>query len=503
MEAHRVATTRSVRKLVFSRAISVIAIAAATLTGCATNPVTGEREVNLVSEEKEIQIGKENDAAVRKQYGVYNAPALQAYVNEVGQKLAKHSQRANLEWHFTIVDSPDINAFALPGGYVYITRGLMAYLDSEEELAGVIGHEIGHVTARHGAQRETQGTIAQALSIGAEILGQVVGGVQGAGQAVAGAASQWMLTYGRDQELQADQLGATYLAGNGYDPKGMIKVIGVLKNQEVFAADRARAEGKTVQKMPDWGSTHPSNDQRLHDIVEIANKLKVQGATDAGRDRYLRAINGMTFGESREQGVVRGNSFMHEPMGIAFSVPDGWKLRNSADTVVAINAAGTVGVAMALVTGAGANDEDIIRKIFKPQAGQAKATQINGLPTTYFVGRAVDEKGQAVPLELTLIDYNKQTYLFRSMFKSVEAHNAAAPELRAVINSFHPITPTERQQARPFQIRTLPLASGQNVGALARSAPLGRYAEQELRLVNGIYPQGELAAGRLVKTIAQ
>ena len=160
----------------FSRAISVIAIAAATLTGCATNPVTGEREVNLVSEEKEIQIGKENDAAVRKQYGVYNAPALQAYVNEVGQKLAKHSQRANLEWHFTIVDSPDINAFALPGGYVYITRGLMAYLDSEEELAGVIGHEIGHVTARHGAKRETQGTIAQALSIGAEILGQVVGG---------------------------------------------------------------------------------------------------------------------------------------------------------------------------------------------------------------------------------------------------------------------------------------------------------------------------------------
>ena len=241
----------TVGKILSAIALSIM------LGSCSTNPATGQRELSLMSEADEIKVGAENDAAVKKEYGVYNSPQLQTYVNEVGQKLAKQSQRANLTWHFTVVDSPEINAFALPGGYVYITRGLMAYLDSEEELAGVLGHEIGHVTARHGAKRQTQGTIASVLSIGAEILGQVVGGVQGVGQAVSGVAGQMILSYGREQELQSDQLGAQYLASNNYDPKAMIKVIGVLKNQEVFAADRARAEGKTVQKMPDWGSSHP------------------------------------------------------------------------------------------------------------------------------------------------------------------------------------------------------------------------------------------------------
>lgn len=486
-----------VRKIVSAIALSIM------LGSCSTNPATGQRELSLMSEADEIKIGAENDAAVKKEYGVYNSPQLQAYVNEVGQKLAKHSQRANLTWHFTVVDSPEINAFALPGGYVYITRGLMAYLDSEEELAGVLGHEIGHVTARHGAKRQTQGTIAQVLSIGAEILGQVVGGVQGVGQAVSGIAGQMILSYGREQELQSDQLGAQYLATNNYDPKAMIKVIGVLKNQEVFAADRARAEGKTVQKMPDWGSSHPSNDQRLSEIAQIASTLKPRGATDAGRDRYLRAINGMTFGDGREQGVIRGNSFFHEPMGVGFSVPPTWKLRNSADMVLAINSEGTVGVAMALVTGAGRNDEEIIQKIFKPETGKADKTQINGLPTTYFVGRAVSEDGKAVPLELAVIEYNRQKFMFRSMFKSIEARNAVASEVRAVVTSFHPMTANDKQLAKPYQIRTLPLPAGQNVSALARGAPLGRYAEQELRLINGVYPQGERAPGQLVKTVVQ
>ncbi len=479
------------------------AVLCSLLVSCSTNPVTGRQEVSLLSEADEIKMGKESDASVRKEYGVYNSPPLQAYVNEVGQKLAKQSQRANLVWTFTVVDSPEINAFALPGGFVYVTRGLMAYLDSEEELAGVIGHEIGHVTARHGATRQTQNTIAQAISIGAEILGQIYGGVAGAGQAVSGVAGQMITSYGRDQELQADQLGAQYLAVNGYDPKGMIKVIGVLKNQEVFAADRARAEGKTAQKMPDWSSSHPSNDQRLHDITEIANSLKRQGSTDAGRERYLRAINGMTFGEGRDQGVVRGNSFYHEPMGVGFSVPANWKLRNSADTVLAINNESTVGVAMALVTGAGATDEEVIKKIFKPETGKADKTQINGLATTYFVGRAVGEDGKPVPLELAIVNYNQQKFMFRSMFKSIEARNAAANEVRAVVTSFHPLTANDRQLAKPYQIRTMPLAAGQSVSTLARGTPLGKYAEQELRLVNGIYPQGELQSGRLVKVVAQ
>lgn len=484
------------------RALSALLLTSLLLGACATNPVTGEREVSLVSEADEVKIGVEADAEVRKEYGVYKAPALQAYVNEVGQKLARNSQRSNLKWQFTVVDSPDINAFALPGGYVYITRGLMAYLESEEELAGVLGHEIGHVTARHGARRQTQGTIAQVLSVGAEIFGQVVGGVAGLGQAVGGVAGQFITAYGRDQELQADQLGAQYLSANGYDPKGMVRVIQVLKNQELLAAERAKAEGKTVQKMPDWSSSHPSNDQRLREIVEIANSLKVQGTTASGRERYLRAINGMTFGDGREQGVVRGNNFYHDPMGVAFTVPAGWKIRNSSETVVAVNAAGNVGTAMVLVTGAGANDEEIIRKIFKPQTGKAERTQINGKPTTYFVGRAAAQDGSVVPLELAIIEHNDQKFLFRSVFKSVEARNAAAEELRSTVTSFRSMTATDRQQARPYQVRTMPMPAGQSLAALGRNTPFGRLAEAELRVLNGVYPQGEIAAGQLVKVVS-
>jgi predicted Zn-dependent protease len=358
------------------------------------------------------------------------------------------------------------------------------------------------VTARHGAQRQTQGTIAQVLAVGAEILGQVAGGVSGLGQAVGGVASQMIMSYGRDQELQADQLGAHYLAGNNYDPRGMIKVIQVLKNQELLAAERVRAEGKTPQKMPDWNSTHPSNDQRLAEIRQTANNLKVPTTTDAGRERYLRAINGMTFGDSRDQGVVRGNRFYHEGMGIAFTAAPGWKLRNSQESVIAVNSEGTVGTVLGVATGAGNTHEEIIQKIFKPRTGKIDKTQINGLPTSYFVGQTTAQDGSPVPLELAVIDYNNQRFVFRSLFKSVDARNAAANDLRATVTSFRPMSAADRQAAKPWQVRTVTMPAGQTIASLARSTPFGALAEAEMRVLNGVYPQGEIAPGRMVKVIA-
>lgn len=490
------------RSDVLRRRLAALGVVAMSLLfgACATNPVTGVSEVSLVSEADEVKIGTEGDAQVRKEYGVYKSPALQTYVNEVGQKLARNSQRAQLKWHFAVLDSPQINAFALPGGFVYITRGLMAYLESEEELAGVLGHEVGHVTARHGAKRQTQGTIATVLAVGAEVLGQAVG-LSGLGGAVGGVAGQFITAYGRDQELQADQLGARYLAANGYDPKGMIRVIQVLKNQELLAAERAKAEGRTPQKMPDWSSTHPSNDQRLREIVEIASALPAQGLANSGRERYLRAVNGMTFGDSREQGVVRGNSFIHEPLGIAFTVANGWKIINGSENVIAINAAGTVGAAMALVTDAGKTDEEIIRKLFNPQSGKAERMQINGMPATYYVGRATSRDGTVVPLEFAIIDHNNQKFLFRSVFKSVEARNASAAELRSTVTSFRALSAADRAQAKPYQVRTLPMPAGQTLASLGRGTPFGRLAEAELRVLNGVYPQGEIGAGQLVKVV--
>jgi predicted Zn-dependent protease len=210
---------------------------------------------------------------------------------------------------------------------VYVTRGIMAYMDSEADLAGVIGHEIGHVTARHGAQRATKQQRAGAGVMAATVLGvlvEAVTGVQGAAQAAnqvsTGMAAGSIASYSRDQELQADKLGAEYLSRVGYNPKNMVDVIGVLKDQERFAVDNAKAAGKKVPEGGNWLASHPTNDQRLSQITSIAGGYKGNFNDDA-RARYLQAIEGITYGDGREQGVVRGQNFFHEPLGLALTAP--------------------------------------------------------------------------------------------------------------------------------------------------------------------------------------
>ncbi|TAF82732.1 MAG: peptidase, partial [Curvibacter sp.] len=220
---------------------SLALVSSALLVACGTNvvnPVTGQTERSAMSEEAELAEGAKGHQQVLQEYGVVKNPELQAYVNALGQKLAAQSHRTQLQWRFTVLDSPEINAFALPGGYVYVTRGIMAYMESEADLAGVIGHEIGHVTARHGAQRATSQQNAGLGVFAASVLGAVAEayGVTGAGQ-LAGQVSQnvaagYIASYGREQELQADGLGAEYLYRTRYDPRNMIDVIKVLKNQE-------------------------------------------------------------------------------------------------------------------------------------------------------------------------------------------------------------------------------------------------------------------------------
>jgi predicted Zn-dependent protease len=216
-------------------------LAALWLAACAsvTNPVTGERELTVMDEPTEIAEGAKAHQEVLKEYGTVKDAALQAYVDRVGQKLAAQSHRANLKWTFTVLDSPEVNAFALPGGYVYVTRGIMVYLDSEADLAGVLGHEIGHVTARHGAQRATSQARAGAAVAGATILGAVIEattGIPGVARAAGGVAQAGaaglIASYSRDQELQADQLGAQYLARTNVNPGNMVDVIQVLSDQE-------------------------------------------------------------------------------------------------------------------------------------------------------------------------------------------------------------------------------------------------------------------------------
>ena len=493
------------------RKLFSLALTGVLLAGCGTatvNPVTGQTERSVMSEEAEIAEGAKGHAEVLKEYGAYNNPAVQNYVNALGQKLAAQSHRANLQWHFTVLDSPEINAFALPGGYVYVTRGIMAYLDSEADLAGVMGHEIGHVTARHGAQRATRQQTAGLGVLAASVLGMVLEsqGVSGAGQlasqASQTAAAGYIASYGRDQELQADGLGAEYLARTHYDPHNMVDVITVLKNQERFAADQAKAEGRPVPAGNDWLASHPSNDQRLQSITALANQYKAQGAYgDDGRTRYLKVVSGMAFGDSPSQGLVRGRNFYHEPLGIALTAPSGWTIQNDQEQLSVLNPARDAALLVQVVPpNAGNTPADIVRNMLKPTQGRLEATSFNGLQASRFVGSRAGSNGQVQPLEGSVVEGpGGRWYLLVAAAKDGAALQRARAARREAEESFRALNSKDRAAARPWVIKTVAYPKG-GFAELAKASPIDR-PEQQLRLINGYYGGGEPKLGQLVKVV--
>jgi predicted Zn-dependent protease len=289
---------------------------------CATNPVTGKRQMSLLSEAEELAIGQQQDAEIRREMGVYDDPELQRYVNDIGQSLARVSHRPNLPWTFTIVDNPAINAFALPGGYIYVTRGILAYLDDESELAGVLGHEIGHVTARHAAQAYTRQ--AQA-SIGLAILGIFVPSTQPFADLGATGLSVLFLRHGRDAELESDRLGVEYGSGAGYDPSGVPR----------FLATLARVSALSERGVPNWLSTHPDPGSRVTKAEPVAGKFVSEESKAVNRDQYLERIHGLAFGDRLEDGIVRGNEFLHPLLQLGVKFPEGWELTNTPQAVLA------------------------------------------------------------------------------------------------------------------------------------------------------------------------
>ena len=472
------------------------------------NPVTGETERSVMSEADEVAQGKKAHQQVLEEYGAYPNPKLQAYVTQLGQRLAAQSHRSQLEWHFTVLDSPEINAFALPGGYVYVTRGIMAYLESEAELAGVIGHEIGHVTARHGAQRATSEQNAGLGVFAAGILGAVLEtqGFYGAGrlasQVSQTVAAGYIASYGRDQELQADGLGAEYLARVQYDPRNMIDVIKVLKDQERYAADMARAEGRPVPAPNNWLASHPSNDQRLQTISQLAAQYGGRDKyADEGRDRYLAMLRGVGFGDSAAQGLTRGRNFYHAGLGIAITAPTGWRIQNASDQLVLVNSAGDAALTMRLVPPkAGSTHADILRNYLKPIQGRSESTTLNGLQATRFVGQRQNAQGQPQPLEVTLVaGPSGNQFLLQYGARDAQALQRARPALREAEGSFRAMTRADTEAARPWVVQTVPYPSG-GFAELAKSTPLP-HSEQQLRLINGYYSGGEPKPGQLVKTV--
>ena len=325
----------------------------AVLQGCATNPVTGKQDFVMMTEQQEIALGRQYHAEIMKQYVAYDDPALQAYVNRIGQELAANSHRSNLDFRFTVLDSPQVNAFALPGGYVYVTRGIMAYMQDEADLAGVVGHEIGHVTARHSVRQQAQQTIA-GLGVAAVAIGTGSAELANLSSSLGGAL---VAGYGRGMELQSDGLGAEYLARSGYDPQNMIDVVTLLKHQELYERERAEQEGRPPSVYHGLYSTHPTNDRRLQEVIAAADEFKTAEITRPNTGEFLKLTNGMTFGDAEGQGIVRGQAFYHKDLNLTLSFPDGWRLDNQPDSLIGVSGDGSQIIQMSMTDLAGQSPE--------------------------------------------------------------------------------------------------------------------------------------------------
>ena len=322
--------------------IAVLALGMAA-GGCATNPATGAKQISLVSRGQELEMGREADPAIISEYGLYDDPKLAAYVDSVGQRLGKVSHLPTMAWHFRLLDSPVVNAFALPGGYIYITRGIMAQMNSEAQLAGVLGHEIGHVTARHSAQQITNQQIAQ--------VGLLVGMVAFSGfREYGGLAAQGMgllfLKYSRDHESQADELGVQYTARAKYDPRQIPATYETLKR----IGDREGAG------LPNFLSTHPDPGDRQVRTRQLA-EATVGGAAlnlEIGAANYRKHIEGLVYGDDPRAGYFENSRFYHPQLGFQLIFPSGWKTVNNPSAVVATNE--SMGATMQLTLGSTKNE---------------------------------------------------------------------------------------------------------------------------------------------------
>ncbi|WOX06632.1 M48 family metalloprotease [Microbulbifer pacificus] len=473
------------------------ALLLATATGCAFNPATNRPDLVLMSEEKEIKIGREMHEKLVASTPIYNDPILTAYVEHVGQKVAKASDRPDLTYHFTIIDSQDINAFALPGGYVYINRGLLTYLHSEAEMAAVLSHEIGHITARHAVRQKTAATgagVASVLSVlvtGSGVVGDV--------------ANLWSTAavkgYGRDMELEADRFGAQYMYNAGYDPQSMINVIALLKDQETFSRRRARIEGKQQQTYHGVFSSHPRNDVRLREVVEAAGKLP-EDKKVTKVEYYREKTDGIVYGTNAQESEK--NRFNHKSLGFSLLFPEGWTVENQRSAIVGTAPDKSATLTIRVDKRDGNQPADMALRDVYDVRSLEQDEALSQYRLEGYTGK-LPAKSADGPDRVAILFYGSRQYILEG--KSIEKpkNTEAATELDNLymtsIRSFRPLRQTDITKPDIKRVRYVQANDKTTFASLARHMEIGEYAEEQLRLLNGYYPRGEPKPGEWIKIV--
>ncbi len=470
-------------------------LALALLTGCAVNPATGKREFSLVSAEQELQIGREGYAAAIAEYGDYDDARLQAYVDSVGQRVARASELPNLEWHFTVLDDPVVNAFAMPGGYIYITRGILAHLSSEAQLAGVLGHEIGHVTARHSAKRITQQQIA-GLGLG------LAGAFSETFRRYSGAAEQGLglllLKYGRDDESQADALGIRYSLAAGYDPREIPATYAMLK----------RIGERAGSALPFYLSTHPDPGDREQRTTALAATAATGHTGLAIRQQgYLGRLRGVVFGPDPRGGYFEGARFYHPTLGFEMSFPEGWATQNGHSAVITQEGQKQAFAQLTMAPNAGTQSPAEYVAALKRDGRVASAagtsTTIGGWPA--WVGHVTVPPAQGATTGATLFAaWVRQSpdRLLQVLGQSAAVGDANDAKLSALAHSMRPLQDARRATPVPDKIVVAPApAAGTFSAVLARLGPCA-VAIDDAAILNGVSADAAVSAGQWLKTVA-
>jgi len=476
------------------------------LGACSVNPATGKKSFTaFMSEEKEKQVGASEHPKIIEQFGgVYEDSNLGFYVARVGAKLAQFSELPDLGYTFTILNDEKVNAFALPGGYVYITRGLLAIVADEAEMAGVLAHEIGHITARHSSQRYSA-TVA--TNIGLQILGvigSVAGAPTGAGQIASLGAQAALQSYSREQELESDMLGVRYLSRAGYDPDAMTSFFRKLKaHSKLEAAMRGKKDkSDSVNIM----STHPLTSERIAEAEKLAAQVTLTGK-ERRRAAYGREIDGLIFGDDPEQGIRRGRIFEHPALGIRFEVPPGFTMINTPKQLIARSDDGSV-VLFDMAPDKEVRELGGITSYIKAinfkggKFGNVENLNINGMAGVTGVVR-LSIAGRQRDVRLLVIK-KKKDQIFRLWFETdPKDTEPMALGFRRTTFSFKRLTQDEITAIEPLRMRYKTVLQGDSVETLARRMPMENFAVEWFELLNETKRDVPLKPGSQVRIIAE
>jgi predicted Zn-dependent protease len=475
------------------RAIYRIGTALA-LAGCAGLGVA--QTARSISASDKASGAKAHPQLLEEFGGAYAGPQ-SAYVAQVGKRVAVQSGLSNSERDFTItlLNSPVNNAFAIPGGYVYVTRELLALMNDEAELASVLGHEVGHVAARHANKRNTTSTIGQVLAAG---LGILTGNSQ-IGQIAGYGAQLYTLRFSRQQEYQADDLGIRYLKGSGYDPLAAADMLASLNAQSSLDA---RIAGKDANSLPTWASTHPNTAVR---VTRARSKAQATGAVAGkglrNRDAFLAALDGLIYEDDPKQGIVDGRSFKHPDLKIAFTVPQGFTIANGTQAVSVTGSGGQAQFSGGRIPsgGLGGYIDAVFRALSSGGVnyGDIRTTRVNGINAAYASARANSSAGQ---VDVTAFAYDMGGGSAYHFLTIAPAGQGLGP-FGSLVQSFGRLSDAQAAAIKPRRIDVVTVKSGDTLGSLAGRMAYSDYRLERFLVLNGLGSNSALRPGQKVKLV--